>query len=81
MRFYFQARCQTRKTAWGNADFGGAIDVGGELTILDSTLANNSSGFGGAIQVASQIDKGTVVTILPDDGSKYVSLGIFDMED
>ena len=36
-----------------DADFGGAIDVGGELTILDSTLANNNSGFGGAIQVAS----------------------------
>ena len=32
----------------------------------------------GALQVAGGLDHGTVVTILPDDGSKYVSLGIFD---
>ena len=31
-----------------------------------------------AIEVAKPLDKGIVVTILPDDGSKYVSLGIFD---
>lgn len=32
----------------------------------------------GAIAVAQELNKGVVVTILPDDGSKYVSLGIFD---
>lgn len=31
-----------------------------------------------AIEVAKPLDNGIVVTILPDDGSKYVSLGIFD---
>lgn len=30
-----------------------------------------------AMQVAATLDRGLVVTILPDDGSKYVSLGIF----
>lgn len=32
----------------------------------------------GALQVARQLEQGVVVTILPDDGSKYISLGIFD---
>lgn len=32
----------------------------------------------GAIQVARTLTSGVVVTILPDDGSKYISLGIFD---
>ncbi len=30
-----------------------------------------------ALDVARDLDEGTVVTLLPDDGSKYVSLGIF----
>jgi cysteine synthase B len=30
-----------------------------------------------ALQVARQIDHGHIVTVLPDDGSKYISLGIF----
>lgn len=32
----------------------------------------------GAIDLALTLEKGVVVTILPDDGSKYVSLGVFD---
>lgn len=32
----------------------------------------------GAIRVARALSRGVVVTVLPDDGSKYVSLGIFD---
>jgi S-sulfo-L-cysteine synthase (O-acetyl-L-serine-dependent) len=32
----------------------------------------------GALAVARELTSGVVVTILPDDGSKYVSLGIFD---
>ncbi len=31
-----------------------------------------------AINVAAELSEGVVVTVLPDDGSKYVSLGIFD---
>ncbi|MCB0046169.1 MAG: cysteine synthase family protein [Caldilineaceae bacterium] len=31
-----------------------------------------------AIAVARELDQGVVVTVLPDDGSKYVSLGVFD---
>lgn len=31
-----------------------------------------------AVQVAQSLSRGVVVTLLPDDGSKYVSLGIFD---
>ena len=32
----------------------------------------------GAIQIANALEEGVVVTLLPDDGSKYVSLGLFD---
>ena len=32
----------------------------------------------GTIEVAQALEHGVVVTILPDDGSKYISLGIFD---
>lgn len=32
----------------------------------------------GAIEVAKELEQGVVVTLLPDDGSKYISLGIFD---
>ena len=31
-----------------------------------------------AIDTALELDEGVVVTVLPDDGSKYVSLGIFE---
>jgi cysteine synthase B len=32
----------------------------------------------GTIQVAKELEEGVVVTLLPDDGSKYISLGLFD---
>ena len=32
----------------------------------------------GAIDLALTLEQGVVVTLLPDDGSKYVSLGVFD---
>jgi S-sulfo-L-cysteine synthase (O-acetyl-L-serine-dependent) len=32
----------------------------------------------GALQVAKAVEQGVIVTLLPDDGSKYLSLGIFD---
>lgn len=31
-----------------------------------------------SLEVAKELEHGTVVTLLPDDGSKYVSLGIFN---
>lgn len=31
-----------------------------------------------ALQVAQELTEGLVVTLIPDDGSKYISLGIFD---
>jgi cysteine synthase B len=31
-----------------------------------------------AFEVARELDQGVVVTLLPDDGSKYISLGVFD---
>ena len=31
-----------------------------------------------AFEVAGELEQGVVVTLLPDDGSKYTSLGIFD---
>jgi cysteine synthase B len=34
----------------------------------------------GALHVARELDHGVVVTLLPDDGNKYISLGIFDHE-
>jgi cysteine synthase len=32
----------------------------------------------GALQVAAGLEQGVVVTLLPDGGAKYVSLGLFD---
>jgi cysteine synthase B len=34
-----------------------------------------------AFEVAAKLDRGVVVTLLPDDGSKYLSLGLFDSEE
>jgi cysteine synthase B len=31
-----------------------------------------------AFEVAGELEQGVVVTLLPDDGSKYISLGVFD---
>lgn len=39
---------------------------------------SSGAAMAGAIQVARELEEGVVVTLLPDDGSKYVSLGIFD---
>jgi cysteine synthase B len=32
----------------------------------------------GAIQIAKELNEGVVVTLFPDDGSKYISLGLYD---
>jgi cysteine synthase len=34
-----------------------------------------------AFDVAKRLEQGVVTTLIPDDGSKYVSLGIFDVEE
>jgi cysteine synthase B len=50
------------------------------LTRQAGLFAGLSSGAAmvGAIQVAKELDEGVVVTLMPDDGSKYISLGLFD---
>jgi cysteine synthase B len=50
------------------------------LARLAGVFAGLSSGAAmvGAIQVANALNEGVVVTLLPDDGSKYISLGLFD---
>ena len=35
----------------------------------------------GALQVAHGLEEGVVVTVLPDSGAKYVSLGLFEEGD
>lgn len=39
---------------------------------------SSGAAMAGALQVAKPLTQGVVVTLLPDDGSKYVSLGIFE---
>jgi cysteine synthase B len=39
---------------------------------------SSGAAMAGAIEVASTLEEGVVVTLLPDDGSKYISLGLFD---
>jgi cysteine synthase B len=39
---------------------------------------SSGAAMAGALQVARTLSQGVVVTLLPDDGSKYVSLGIFE---
>jgi cysteine synthase B len=50
------------------------------LTRQAGLFAGLSSGAAmvGAIQVAKELDEGVVVTLMPDDGNKYISLGLFD---
>ena len=61
-----------------------AAEAAGEITQALAKEAGLFVGFssGGAVaaalEVAKDLDEGVVVTILPDDGSKYVSLGIFE---
>jgi cysteine synthase len=39
---------------------------------------SSGAAMAGAIEVASTLEEGVVVTLMPDDGSKYISLGLFD---
>lgn len=61
-----------------------AAEAAWEMTRRLSTKAGLFVGFSSgaavaaAIEVAKRLESGVVVTLLPDDGSKYVSLGIFD---
>lgn len=61
-----------------------AAESAWEITRRLSTEAGLFVGFSSgaamaaAVAVAARLDEGVVVTLFPDDGSKYVSLGIFD---
>lgn len=61
-----------------------AAEAAWEMTRRLSTHAGLFVGFSSgaamaaAVEVAARLDEGVVVTLFPDDGSKYVSLGIFD---
>ncbi|RLT44708.1 MAG: PLP-dependent cysteine synthase family protein [Chloroflexi bacterium] len=61
-----------------------AAEAAWEMTRRLSSTAGLFVGFSSgaalaaAIEVAKRLESGVVVTLLPDDGSKYVSLGIFD---
>ncbi len=61
-----------------------AAEVAWTMTRRLSTQAGLFVGFSSgaavaaAIDTAKRLENGVVVTILPDDGSKYVSLGIFE---
>ncbi len=57
-----------------------AWEITRRLTRQTGLFVGVSSGaaVAGALQVARTLSQGVVVTLLPDDGSKYVSLGIFD---
>ena len=57
-----------------------ALDMTRRLAHEEGLFVGISAGaaVAAAIRLAKELTHGTVVTILPDDGSKYVSLGVFD---
>jgi S-sulfo-L-cysteine synthase (O-acetyl-L-serine-dependent) len=65
-------------------EVGVATDATWEMTRCLATEAglfvglSAGAAMAGAIEVARELEEGVVVTLLPDDGSKYVSLGIFE---
>ena len=54
-----------------------------ELATKEGIFAGISSGSAmwGAIEQAKRLEKGTVVVILPDSGSKYLTTKLFDFVD
>ena len=54
-----------------------------ELATKEGIFAGISSGSAmwGAIEQARRLEKGTVVVILPDSGSKYLTTKLFDFVD
>jgi cysteine synthase B len=60
-----------------------AFRLARELATREGIFAGISSGSAlwGAIEQAKRLDHGTVVVILPDNGSKYLSTKLFDFSD
>ncbi len=60
-----------------------AFDMARRLAVEEGILAGMSSGAAtaAAIEIASDMDSGTVVAILPDGGERYLSTELFAYED
>ena len=67
-------RCPNWKPTSSMNRTSGSLIGGNRSFSPDSSKAAVAS----AINIAAELNEGVVVTVLPDDGSKYVSLGIFD---
>jgi cysteine synthase B len=60
-------------------DDGTAFETARRLATEEGIFVGISSGaaVAGALQVAKQIDSGTIVTLLPDRGDRYLSTTLF----
>jgi cysteinyl-tRNA synthetase len=63
-----------------NVDDEPAFEAARRLAKEEGLFVGMSAGaaVAASIKVARRLEAGVVVTILPDDGSKYISLGIYD---
>ena len=60
-----------------------AFEASRLLALKEGIMAGSSSGaalFAG-LKLAEEIDKGNIVIVLPDRGDRYLSKGLFDIED
>ena len=57
-----------------------AFDASRKLALKEGILAGSSSGaaLAAALKLASKIEKGTIVTVFPDRGDRYLSKGLYD---
>ena len=57
-----------------------AFATGKELARREGVLAGSSSGaaLAAALKLAQRIDHGTIVTVFPDRGDRYISKGLYD---
>ena len=60
-----------------------AFRLARELATKEGIFAGISSGSAlwGAIEQAKRLDRGTVVVLFPDGGSKYLSTRLFEFDD
>jgi cysteine synthase B len=63
-----------------SVEAGDALDMTRQLAREAGLLVGFSAGAAvhGALHVANELDSGVVVTLLPDGGAKYLSLGLFE---
>lgn len=56
-----------------------AYDTARDLALMEGIFVGMSSGaaMAGAIEIAKRIDKGTIVTLFPDRGDRYLSTALF----